>query len=153
MAFYTNKQIRTSAGVFLKAAEALLAADLPAQAIARGYYAVQCIAEHYAWSDRARLWPKDVRNASQPAERFYHKAVPDIVWQVMEHRTRDGRTRRDPHLCKSWATSLLTQRMEADYRAYKDVSKGVARLLIDQARILAEEMLDEMQHVLPKKPK
>lgn len=152
VAYCTEKQVRTSVGVFIKAAEALLAANLPAQAIARAYYAVQCVAEHYALSE-PRLWPADNRNPGHPAERFYHTAVPDIVWQISEHRRLRGASKLDPHDCKSWVTSLLTQRMEADYRAYKDVAKGVARQLIDKASLLANEMLDEIPHILPKKPK
>lgn len=151
MAYCTEKQVRKSVEVFLKAAEALYSADLPSQAIARAYYAVQTVCEHYAYSD-PRLWPDDPRDPNKPADRFLHSAVPDVVWQALEHRRLRGVPGPDRHDVKSWATTLLNQRMEADYRAYKQIAKGVARQLIDRARTLVEEMLDEISHVLPKKP-
>lgn len=152
MASLTPKQVKTSADNFLKAADVLLEAGLSGQAIARAHYAVQCVAEFYAYRD-PRLWPRDRHDPSKPAERFYHSEVPAVVWQVMEHRSVRKATEQDPHDCKALASQLLTQRMEADYRGYKDVSKEFARSLISQAKLLVKELIDEIPDVVPKPPK
>lgn len=152
MAFLTAKQVKTSASNFLKAADVLLVGGFPGQAIARAHYAVQCIAEHCAYGE-PKLWPVDRDDPSKPAERFYHREVPNVVWQIMEHRAIRKEAKIEPHTAKAIASQLLMQRMEADYKGYKDISKDLGERLVSEAKRLVAELSDEIEHVVPKQPK
>lgn len=132
---------------FFKAADVLLEKGLNGLSVGRAYYAIYAISEFYAYKDK-RLWPVDPKDHSKPADKFSHKFTTDIVADVIEHRHRRGATKRERHECKAWASQLLTQRMEADYRGYKDLGREAAVSLIAQARSLASEMLDEISHIL-----
>jgi hypothetical protein len=152
VSFLTAKQVKTASGNFLKAADVLLTGELPGQAIARAHYAIHCISDHCA-RNVPNLWPKSRSDPNQPADRFYHMEVPNLVWQIMEHRARRRATKTDPHWAKAVASQLLMQRMEADYKGYKDISKALGERLVSEAKGLASELLDEIEHIVPKRPK